>query len=437
MTYEQTIAYLFDSLPMFQRIGDAAIKKDLTNIKLLCDLMGDPHKSFNAIHIAGTNGKGSTSHMLASVFMASGRKVGLYTSPHYIDFRERIKVNGKMISEREVIHFVEKFKDEWITIKPSFFEITVAMAFYYFRMKKVDMAIIETGLGGRLDSTNIIYPLISVITNIGYDHMQMLGNTLPEIAQEKAGIIKPRIPIVIGEWNQNTAEVFKTKANQHLAPIYFASKHILLDKIGEKPEKSIFKVSTKKMNWPGRIVTDMTGPYQEKNIKTVIETCFVWNKHYAGEELTVQMIREGLKNVRISMNMIGRWMVIQDKPAVITDAAHNIDGMKMILPELLKMSFRKRHFVLGFVSDKDILKILSLFPKNAAYYWCRPDIPRGKSVLDTMALGLSLGLKGFPFDSIQLAYDNALSQAGKKDLIFVGGSSYVVGELLAGLNKKK
>ncbi len=436
MNYDQTIEFLFSSLPMFQRIGDAAIKKDLTNIRLLCNLLDEPQQKFSCIHVAGTNGKGSTSHMLASVFQAAGKKVGLYTSPHYVDFRERIKINGKKISEKAVVTFVKNWSEKWQNIQPSFFEITVAMAFDYFRNEKVDIAIIETGLGGRLDSTNIIHPLLSVITNIGYDHMQLLGNTLPEIAFEKAGIIKKNIPVIIGEWQKETAEVFKKKAGNEDAPIHFAAKHLALEPAGGNIFKRKYHIHMRSGKWIEKIESDLTGPYQLKNIRTVLEVFWCWNKYYPDRRISEAQIKNGLKDVKKYTSMIGRWMVILEKPLVIADAAHNIDGIKSILPDLLKISAKRRHFVLGFVADKDIKKILSLFPADGHYYWCSPDIPRGKSAIETMMAGRDTGLTGNHFASVKSAYHEALRNASNKDLVFVGGSSYVVGDFLAEMNKK-
>jgi dihydrofolate synthase / folylpolyglutamate synthase len=431
MTYQQTIDFLFTSLPMFQRIGNAAIKKDLTNIRKLSSLLGDPHLCFHSIHVAGTNGKGSTSHMLASIFQAAGKRTGLYTSPHYVDFRERIKVNGKMIDKKEVIRFVEENKSSLEQIRPSFFEITVAMAFDHFCKEKVEIAIIETGLGGRLDSTNIITPLISVITNIGFDHMQMLGETLPEIAAEKAGIIKKNVPVVIGEWQKETSVVFKEKAQQLNAPITFASKKAVVEKTKGNQVVSKIKIKTKCGDTTRWIKSDLAGPYQKKNILTVLETCNVWNDFYPASNLSDKVIRDGIRNVRLYTNMIGRWMVINEKPLVITDAAHNIDGIKSILPQILTIKARVKHFVLGFVSDKDVRKILTLFPEDGHYYWCSPDIPRGKPVEDTFNEGRLLGLEGKGYKSVALAYRAALAKAEPGDLIFIGGSSYVVGDFLA------
>lgn len=436
MTYKQTIDYLFSSLPMFQRIGDAAIKKDLNNIRLLCEGLGQPQEDFPCIHIAGTNGKGSTSHMLASVFQAAGLKTGLYTSPHYVDFRERIRINGNMIGETDVIRFVKKQKESWAVIKPSFFEITVAMAFDFFRNEKVDIAIIETGLGGRLDSTNIIRPLMSVITNIGLDHMNMLGDTLPQIAFEKAGIIKPGTPVIIGEWHKETAGVFVEKARREHAPIHFASRHLKVMRMENLLSNTIVDVSTRSGQWLSRLRCDLTGPYQLQNIRTVLEALLWWNHYQPQWTLTDRVIRRGLAHVKTNTQMIGRWMILGRKPLVITDAAHNHHGMLAMLPQLLRIPVHQRHFVLGFVSDKDIGKILSLFPVNGRYYWCAPGIPRAKAPADTQSAGIQFGLNGEAYDSVSEAFEAARKGAGKGDLIFIGGSSYVVGDYLAGAVKK-
>lgn len=429
MNYQETIDYLMSSLPMFQRIGDAAVKKDLTNIRKLCEILGQPQEHFPCVHIAGTNGKGSTSHMMAAIFQAAGYKTGLYTSPHYVDFRERIRINGKMISKKDVVDFVEAYKDEWASLMPSFFEISVALAFDYFSKKKVDIAIIETGLGGRLDSTNIIHPALSVITNISFDHMAMLGNTLPEIAFEKAGIIKEKIPVVIGQYQKETSSVFIQKASESQAPLAFASKSVFLEKTKSTVEQDHYVQINRRGEVLMKFTTDLTGPYQQKNIATVLAACQVWNNYYS-EKLTDEAIKNGLKNVKSSTGMVGRWMIVQKKPLVITDAAHNVDGIKNIMPRLKQIPASQKHFVLGFVSDKDISKILKLFPKKARYYWCRPDIPRGKNVEETTQEGAAKGLKGEAYNNVKLAYKAALKEASKKDLIFVGGSSYVVGDFL-------
>ncbi len=435
MTYRQTIDFLFTSLPMFQRIGDAAIKKDLTNIRKLCSMLGDPQTDFPMIHIAGTNGKGSTSHMLASIFQAAGWKVGLYTSPHYVDFRERIRINGEMISKQEVIRFVKTYKDQWEEIAPSFFEITVAMALNHFRRHEVDIAVIETGLGGRLDSTNIIQPMLSVITNIGFDHMNLLGNTLPEIAYEKAGIIKPGTPAIIGEWDADTAPVFTAKAADVFAPLHFASRHLRVNALSAGRGKQGFSVSLRGSRWFDKIDIDLIGPYQRQNLATVLETIYCWNKYYPQLKISNTAIKKGVGNVVTHTGMMGRWMVIQQTPLVITDAAHNHHGMSAMLPTLLSMPSRQRRFVLGFVNDKDIQKILALFPSDGVYYWCSPDIPRRRPSEEVMKEGADSGLTGSAYKSVQMAFRQAIKDARDQDLIFVGGSSYVVGEFLSKIKK--
>jgi dihydrofolate synthase/folylpolyglutamate synthase len=421
---------------MYQRVGDIAIKKDLTNIRWLCNLLDQPQKKFPSIHIAGTNGKGSTSHMLASIFQAAGRKVGLYTSPHYVDFRERIKINGQMISEKAVIDFTKEYKEHWQVIQPSFFEITVAMAFDFFRNENVDIAIIETGLGGRLDSTNIITPMLSVITNIGYDHMQILGATLPEIAYEKSGIIKKNIPVIIGEWHKESVPVFKSKANLENASIRFASKHIFIKESSRNKLANHFRIKTRSGSWLGNIESDLTGPYQRLNIRTVLEALWCWNKYYPNLKIKDVDIKSGLKSVKQSTSMIGRWMIIKEKPFVVADAAHNVDGIRSIMPEIERIPAKRKHFVLGFVADKDITKVLALFPKDGFYYWCSPDIPRGKPAKETMMIGESINLQGNYYTSVISAYTDALKKANPNDMIFVGGSSYVVGDFLAGQRKR-
>lgn len=414
---------------MFQRVGDAAVKKDLNNIIALCRMLGDPHLAFPSIHVAGTNGKGSTSHMLSSVFQAQGLKTGLYTSPHYVDFRERIRINGEMISEETVVDFVREYKDQWELIRPSFFEITVAMAFDYFNQQKVDIAIIETGLGGRLDSTNIIFPRMSVITNIGFDHTQMLGETLPQIAFEKAGIIKSGIPVVIGEDHQETKEVFIQKAVKENAPLIFAKDVVRLEQAKAGPVNE-FIVQAEADLLPSMVRCDLTGPYQEQNLRTVLASLLVWNTTYPSEAISHKAIQHGLAYVRSSTGMIGRWMLLQEDPLVITDAAHNIDGIQSIIPAILAIKAKRRHFVLGFVSDKEIGKILALFPKDGIYYWCSPDIPRGKKAEETLHEGASQGLMGEAYATVHKAFEAAMKNANKEDFVFVGGSSYVVGNLL-------
>lgn len=433
MTYAETLDWLYHALPMYHRIGAAAYKKDLTNIRQLCNLLGNPQTCFPSIHVAGTNGKGSTSHMLAAIFQAAGWRTGLYTSPHYVDFRERIRVNGAMIGRDEVVDFVHRQKAAWADIQPSFFEMTVAMAFEHFRQSGVEIAIIETGLGGRLDSTNIIQPQLSVITNIGFDHMQQLGHTLPEIAGEKAGIIKPGIPAVIGQWQAETAPVFQAMARAQGSGISFACRHIRL-----RPE-AVFSGGMRwtayagRQRWLDDLQTDLSGPYQKNNLRTVLQAVWKWNETYPQQVVPENAVREGLADVKGRTGMIGRWMILRRDPLVITDAAHNMHGMAAMLPGLLALPAQRRHFVLGFVSDKEVAPILRAFPKDGMYYWCAPDLPRRKPVDQLQAEAAALGRPGRAFSSVPEAYSTALQTANPEDLVFVGGSSFVVGDLLANL----
>lgn len=403
MNYQETLDWMFAQLPMFQRVGAVAFKKDLTNTIALANHLGNPQHHFKSIHVGGTNGKGSTSHMLASVLMEAGYKVGLYTSPHLKDFRERIRINGAMISENEVIDFIETNKDFLEHQKLSFFEMTVGMAFQCFSIHQVDFAVIEVGLGGRLDSTNIITPLVSVITNIGYDHMQFLGETLPEIAGEKAGIIKHKIPMVIGERQKEVEKVFYDKAKEMNADIFFADDF-----------KSDYQSSLK-------------GNYQVKNIQTVVQTTKILQKK--GIKITENQLKKGLLNVIKNTSLRGRWQILQEKPKIICDTAHNKEGLTYVLKQLQEEKFEQLHLVLGMVNDKEITKILTMFPKNAIYYFCKPNIPRGLDAKILQSEANQLGLKGDVYASVALALSNATKVASEKDLIFAGGSTFVVAEL--------
>ncbi len=389
---------------MFQRQGSTAFKKDLTNIKAFCMVLQEPQNSFPSVHVAGTNGKGSTSHMIASVLQAAGYKVGLYTSPHLKDFRERIRVNGQPIDESTVIDFIEEHQSFLEHQQLSFFELTVGMAFEYFSSQEVDIAVIEVGLGGRLDSTNIIKPLVSVITNIGLDHTQFLGETLKEIAFEKGGIIKRETPVVIGEFQDEVIEVFQDLAKAVNAPLFIA-EHL----INEDFE------------------TDLLGVYQLKNMKTAVQCLFLLEQ--MGFEISREQIKDGLKNVSRNTGLKGRWQVIGESPKVICDTAHNREGLSIVMTQLQRESFNSLHMVLGVVNDKDLSLILSLFPKNASYYFCKPDIPRGLSAELLKEEASKYGLYGDIFESVGAAYENALQKASSDDLIFVGGSTFVVAEL--------
>jgi dihydrofolate synthase/folylpolyglutamate synthase len=405
MNYQETTNWMFNQLPMYQLQGASAYKEDLTNIKLLTAHLNNPQNRLKCIHVAGTNGKGSTSHMLASVLQESGYKVGLYTSPHLKDFRERIKISGKEISEEFVIDFIAKHKDFFEANDLSFFEMSVGLAFDYFASEKVDIAVIEVGLGGRLDATNIITPLVSVITNIGLDHTQFLGNTLEAIAREKAGIIKPNIPVVIGEYTPETLPVFLAKAEEKKAPIYFAS-----DLISE-----VFP-------------SDLIGDYQFHNKKTVQQTIAVLNTQNEFE-VADENLKNGLLNVSKNTGLQGRWQQLGENPKIICDTAHNKHGLTVVMNQIQKETFEQLHIVLGVVNDKDLDSILPLFPKKAIYYFCRPDSSRGLATEILREAAKNHDLFGEKYDSVNDAFAAAKKNAGKNDFIYVGGSTFVVAEL--------
>lgn len=406
MNYQETVNWMFNQLPLYQLQGAIAYKEDLTNTILLSKYLGNPEGNLKFIHVAGTNGKGSTSHLLASVLQEAGYKVGLYTSPHLKDFRERIKINGKEISEDFVCEFIEKHKNFFETNDLSFFEMTVGLAFDYFSKEKIDIAIIEVGMGGRLDSTNIIMPLLSVITNIGKDHIQFLGTTLKSIATEKAGIIKQNIPVIIGEHISETKPVFLAKANETNSEIYFAS-----DLVSE--------------NFP----SDLVGPYQISNKKTALQTLRILNsqKEFEVSELAIKI---GFLNVVKNTGLQGRWQQLNSAPKVICDTAHNKHGLEIVLNQLQKESYDTLHFVLGVVNDKDLDEILPLFPKNAIYYFCKPNIPRGLDAGILSQKALRFDLHGKVYNSVSEAYGNAVQSATNTDFIYIGGSTFVVGEIL-------
>lgn len=405
MNYQQTLDYLFQQLPMYQRVGNAAYKTDLQNTIELCEILGNPQHKFKSIHIAGTNGKGSTSHMLASILQEAGYKVGLYTSPHLKDFRERIKVDGETISEGEVIEFVNLYKNNFEQINLSFFEWTVGLAFDYFANQKVDIAIIETGLGGRLDSTNVVSPELSIITNIGLDHTQFLGDTLPLIAKEKAGIIKANVQVVIGETQIETKDVFIDKAQSLSSPILFADQQ-----------------NIKLYN------SDLKGLYQQKNMTTAL--CSIESLKKNGWDISNQKIEAGLQNIVKNTGLLGRWQVLQDIPKVICDTGHNEDGVRYITKQLLQEVYNKLHIVFGAVNDKSLSSVLKLLPKDAEYYFCQANIPRALNVNELYRQASEIGLKGFVYSSVAEALNNAKDKADNEDLIFVGGSTFVVAEVI-------
>lgn len=406
MTYAETVDWMFAQLPMYQLQGAIAYKKDLTNTVLLCDHLSNPERKLKCIHVAGTNGKGSTSHMLASILQQAGYKTGLYTSPHLKDFRERVKIDGVKISQDFVVDFISKNKAFFDANALSFFEMTVGLAFDYFVKQGVDVAVIEVGMGGRLDSTNVITPLVSVITNIGLDHTQFLGDTLELIAAEKAGIIKPHIPVVIGEYTPVTRAVFESIARGKQAPIYFASDLIAED-----------------------FPSALQGHYQIHNKKTVLQTIRILQQH-SEFQISEQNIKDGLQYVVANTGLLGRWQQLSEAPKVIADTAHNKSGLEMTLAQVAASRFAQLHIVLGVVSDKDLDEILPLFPKDARYYFCKPDLPRGLDAAILAEKANAFGLNGTVHESVSAAYQNALQHAGPNDFIYIGGSTFVVAEIL-------
>jgi dihydrofolate synthase/folylpolyglutamate synthase len=429
MNYKETLDYLFSRLPMFQRIGAAAYKANLDNTWALMNALDSPEKKIKSIHIAGTNGKGSTSHMLAAAFQQAGYKTGLYTSPHLIDFRERIKINGKMISKQAVVKFVEQHQKTFDQIEPSFFEWTVALAFDYFSRKKVDIAIVETGLGGRLDSTNVIHPELSIITNISFDHMNLLGATLPLIATEKAGIIKENTPVLIGETQKEIKPVFTSKAKIGHSPLFFADELISVKSVKQIHKKNDlflemnFNESTKK------IICDLPGLYQTRNIKTVLSAIAIINSTTAFKINSKQIVA-ALKNVKSQTGLMGRWQILKNKPLVIADTGHNEAGIKEVIKNIKNTKHEKLHFVLGMVNDKEVDKILQLLPKKAIYYFCKASIPRALDEALLKENAQQFNLKGNCYTNVQDALFAALQIASSKDLIFIGGSTFTVADAL-------
>src|SRR6476646_10431012 len=436
MNYQETIDYLFARLPMFSRIGAAAFKKDLINIQKLSDFLGDPHKRFKSIHIAGTNGKGSVSHMLAAILQTAGYKTGLYTSPHLKDFRERIKINGEMVSEEFIIDFTEQIKTISEEIEPSFFEITVAMAFEYFAEQKIDIAIVETGLGGRFDSTNIITPELSVITNIGWDHMNILGDSLEKIAFEKAGIIKQNVPVIVGEVLSETEKIFNDVANERKADLSIAAdKRQAINWYWKKPaghhsggHELVVEVAQQLKTDHQLYHLDLPGIYQTKNLLTVLETCS--HLQQKGWNIEEQSIRLGLQNTKKLTGLHGRWEVIHLHPLIVLDVAHNEDGIKMLMEQVEVTDHDHLHIVLGVVKDKELEKILTLFPRLTDYYFTRADIPRALDALVLKERASEIGLKGEIYPDVNQAIKAALTKASKQDMILVCGSVFLIGEVI-------
>lgn len=405
LTYQETISWLFEQLPMYQRTGSAAYRKDLHNIKILSAYLNHPEKEFKSIHVGGTNGKGSCSHMIASILQEAGYKVGLYTSPHLKDFRERIRINGEMIPQSDVVRFIEKHKTFFEKENLSFFEMTVGLAFHTFAHEEVDIAVVEVGMGGRLDATNIITPELSIITNIGFDHMKFLGTSLSEIAGEKAGIIKPNIPVIIGERHNETEDVFVSKAKETSSPVYFAEDY--------------------NGKW---FESDLKGIYQKKNKKTVLKAVDLLKQlNWKIEETHV---KNGLNRVMKNTGLRGRWQTVGHKPLCIAETAHNMEGIQQATAQLKTYSYKTLRLVLGFVNDKDIASILQLFPKDAQYYFSSPNIPRAKSLKDLREELKDFDISKTFYPNLTLAYNAAKTDAHPKDFIYIGGSIFTVAELL-------
>lgn len=421
MNYQETVTYLFNSTPVFEHIGAAAYKEGLHNTQALDQYFGHPHTQFRTIHIAGTNGKGSCSHTIASILQADGWRVGLYTSPHLVDFRERIRVNGEMISEQYVVNFVEKHRNFFEPLHPSFFELTTALAFKYFAEQKVDIAVIEVGLGGRLDCTNIITPELSVITNISLDHTQFLGSTLGQIATEKAGIIKAAVPVVVGETLPETRQVFENTAHRLKAPIIFADDEPEVINVHDGP--------TYLTQHLGQLQGQLQGTYQTRNINTILTSAQVLSRYNIIRR--PDSIRLGLRSVCESTGLMGRWQKLGNNPTIVCDTGHNLAGWQFLAPQIESQSGQTKRIIFGMVDDKDLESVMAILPRNAKYYWTQPSTHRAIPVRTIETSGRKHHLVGKQFSTVLEAYETALTDASKTDFIFIGGSSYVVADLLS------
>lgn len=426
MTFQETLDYLYACLPMYQRIGKAAFKKDLANTHLFCEKLGNPQDKFHSIHIAGTNGKGSSAHMIAAILQSAGYRVGLYTSPHLKRFTERIRVNGGEMEEEVVVQFVDEHKDFIEKLQPSFFEMTVALAFDYFARKQVDFAVVEVGLGGRFDSTNIVNPVVSLITGISDDHKAMLGDSLPEIAYEKAGIIKKNTPVVISEYQPDIAHVFCAKAESLRAPILFASWEYRAETVEWEENALVLNVFKDDKISYERLKCGLTGSYQTKNIPGVLKSIDLLSVRFPVSE---QAVREGLLRVKELTGLKGRWQLLKNKPLTICDTAHNPGGLKFVFGQLERIPRKTLRVVFGMVNDKATEAILKLLPIQGYYYFCQADIPRALNAETLYAAAAAVGLKGEIIPDVNAALDKAMSDADQDDLIFIGGSSFVVAEI--------
>jgi dihydrofolate synthase/folylpolyglutamate synthase len=426
--YQSALDYLYKNLPMFQRVGAVAYKADLANTISLCNSIDNPERKFKSIHVAGTNGKGSSSHMIAAILQSAGYKTGLYTSPHLKEFTERIKINGVEIDQGYITGFVNRIKPEIEKIHPSFFEITVAMAFDYFALHRVDFAVIETGLGGRLDSTNVISPVVSLITNIGYDHMDLLGNTLPAIAKEKAGIIKSNTPAIISERQAEVESVFRMRASEVKAPLTFADEQFqMMEKSEDDIATFIFNVYDQGELVLANLHPDLKGHYQKKNIPGVLSSIKALQEQ--GYKISKKNIQDGIENVISLTGLKGRWQKLGEKPLIVCDTGHNVDGLKEVVKQIRLQKYRNLYIVLGMVKDKDISNALLLLPTEAYYFFCQATIPRALDADILFEKAKAAGLQGEVVRDVNSAVNAAKSKVGKEDFIFIGGSTFVVGEV--------
>lgn len=432
MTYEETLEYMFSQLPMYQRIGAAAYKANLDNTIALDNYLQHPHTKYKTIHIAGTNGKGTTSHSIASVLQEAGYKVGLYTSPHLLDFRERIRVNGEKISKEFVVDFVEKHMNFLKSKQLSFFEMTVGMAFDYFAKQNIDVAVIEVGMGGRLDSTNIIKPVLSIITNISYDHQKFLGNDLISIAKEKAGIIKKDIPVVVGETKPNVKAVFTQKADETDAPIFFANHNFTIQNFYENDKNQlVFNIAKHGINFCKNLTFDLGGFYQQQNIITILQALEILSNFF---KISTENIFNGLAKVTSNTGLMGRWQTISQKPHIICDVGHNQDGISQIVNQIKQTKYNKLHFIYGVVNDKDITNILKLLPTDAKYYFTKASVERALDENTLYNEAISNGLNGKKFSTVKSAIESAINDYKENDLIFISGSTFVVADAFAFFN---
>lgn len=430
MNYAETLAYLYEQLPMFQRVGAAGYKEGLGNTEVLAAALGHPERRFRSVHVAGTNGKGSSSHMLAAVLQAAGYKVGLYTSPHLREFTERIKINGQELPPNYLVDFVEQWRPLFEQVKPSFFEMCVALAFQYFAEEKVDIAIIEVGLGGRLDSTNIITPLVSLITNISFDHQALLGNTLPLIAAEKAGIIKPRVPAIVSQTQTEVAAVFEETARKQAAPLTFADQHHHVAKIAPQPadeETQRLRVKLREAIAFDELELGLLGEYQKFNLPGVLAVLMELQRQ--NFEISDEAIRRGLREVSQLTGFRGRWSIIGRRPLVVCDTGHNEAGLRQVTAQLARLTYRQLHVVLGVVNDKDVTNMLTILPAAATYYFCQAKIPRALPAAELAERAASIGLLGDIYESVPAAVQAARAAAAPEDVVFIGGSTFVVAEV--------